>query len=400
MSERCCPACRADTVALADWPFGGLGESVFNYVAAFRHCTQCGLVYVANIDDARLARFYHEECAYHTSAHFAVDRPENIAKARRYLDFIAKLRPGFTEVTDIGCGRGGFLRLARRSHPGVRVLGIDIAPGDPEARAEAVMFAAATSAVLPLANDSQSLLTCFHVLEHLRVLDSTLEELARVLQPGGLLVIEVPDAERYAETPIGPAYWLAIREHVQHITPCALTLALARHGLHVEHLERGVLPTPEFRYASLLLAARKAEAGEDAVKPGRCVGCVDYLQASARALECQAEWVAALRARHGGLTFWGCSAELLSLLPRLDTDVDRLCDANPLKQRQGYRGRVVYAPELLAPRGALVIAPYLYAVEIRRAAVALGWRPEQIFELGAVDTPMMDVATPASIECE
>ncbi|HYU18716.1 MAG TPA: class I SAM-dependent methyltransferase [Chloroflexota bacterium] len=97
------------------------------------------------------------------------------------------------EILDAGCGSGGMTRyLAERG----RVTGMDLSP-------RALTFARCRRVerlvrgsidALPIRSASFDLVTSFDVLYHLAVADDVvaLEELHRVLRPGGVLLIRVP----------------------------------------------------------------------------------------------------------------------------------------------------------------------------------------------------------------
>lgn len=382
-SERC-PACHSRAAYVLDWPFSGLGESVFNTIAAFYACPECGLVYFANIDDITLTRFYTGECTYFCSDHFDANTPENIKKYKVYRALLLESELSEKNILDVGCGRGGFLRWLKKNRWSGQCQGVDADPRSIPKEGIAtddVSFAQGDAFHLPKADCSQDVLTYFHVLEHLRDLDRAMAEATRVLKNDGHLLIEVPDAERYTELPIGTAFWFSIREHVNHFSPTSLERLLRRHGLALLRTERGILPTPEFSYPSLLLVARKSSNSSHApIATNRSIK--SFLECSRSAQSGQAAFISEVMSRYERSVFWGCSAQLFSLLPLLDLSRSNLCDASPLKQGSHYRGVVIQAPpETPACGTALFIAPYLHRLAIRRSALSLGWTKSDIYEL-------------------
>ena len=378
-----CPACRGESRHLVDWEFSGLGDSVFNYVARYHACSRCGLVHIRNVGDERLARFYAEECGYFDSAHFDVTSPANIEKYAAYKAFLVAQGQGQSDVTDIGCGRGGFLVWLKQSGWDGECCGVDVdAKSIPAGTAGAnlVTFQRGAAFDLPFASGTRSLLTYFHVLEHIRDVNRLLAEAHRVLEPGGHLLIEVPDAENYHRHPIGSAFWVSIREHVHHFSACALAHALEGCGMAMVKTQRRILPTPEFSYPSLMVLGRKAgrSAADSACTPG---DIASFVLESRDALQRQAAEVSALLAASEKVTFWGCSAELLSLLPLLDLRRVALCDSSKLKQRSRYKDLPIQDPKDIRPEGVLVVAPYLHREGIERAALDIGWRPDAIHRL-------------------
>lgn len=96
------------------------------------------------------------------------------------------------QALDAGCGTGSTVeRLARRPEIDA-VVGIDLSS---EALARACRFhrpwARASILALPFADNTFDLVTCFDVLQHVALGEDgrAVSELARVLRPGGLLLI-------------------------------------------------------------------------------------------------------------------------------------------------------------------------------------------------------------------
>jgi len=102
---------------------------------------------------------------------------------------------------DAGCGTGTLSRfLAAR---GCTVLGVDAATEMVEAADQLALHGdqsmhlrferVETIAQLPLKNDSCDGVLCSSVLEYVSDVDACLKEFARVLRPGGLLLVSVPN---------------------------------------------------------------------------------------------------------------------------------------------------------------------------------------------------------------
>lgn len=98
-------------------------------------------------------------------------------------------------VLDLGCG-GGFMSeaLAQR---GAAVVGVD--PSEPaiaiarkhaEATGLAIEYRVGAGESLPVASGSADIVVCVDVLEHVRDLDAVLDEVRRVLKPGGLFLFD------------------------------------------------------------------------------------------------------------------------------------------------------------------------------------------------------------------
>jgi ubiquinone/menaquinone biosynthesis C-methylase UbiE len=386
-SDLPCPACGEMSQHLLQWAYSGLNDSIFNRSVCFSECRHCGLVFNSSLTDGILADFYDTECSYFEKPHFDISAPENQTKYRYYTDILVNAGLKNRPITDIGCGRGGYLIWLRNSGWAAFCQGVDIdVKSIPKVDRKAgqgdagMHFQEGRAVALPYADRSQSLLTYFHVLEHIVDFDKVLKEASRVLSTGGHVMIEVPDAARYRDYPIGTAFWLSIREHVNHFSPQALSQALSRHGFAVVSIHRNILPTPEFSYPSLVVLANKAETTGKPC-PHHIRNIASFAVQSKKELETQAQEVLAFGVRYSPFTFWGCSAELFSLLPLLNLTGYTICDSSKSKQQCTYRGVPVEDPAVVRRDGALIIAPYLFGDEIERAAIALDWSPEAVLRL-------------------
>jgi ubiquinone/menaquinone biosynthesis C-methylase UbiE len=382
-----CPACRKKSVYLVDWKFGGLNDSIFNYVADFYECPCCGLVYISNITDEKLRIFYAKECSYFENSHFDISAPENIQKYQYYKKILVNAGLSDVPIVDVGCGRGGFLMWLKNNDWNATCCGIDNDHKSiPDIKTNiheqdtGIFFQKGTVDLLPFADESQSLLTYFHVLEHIVDLDRLLEEAFRVLDKTGQIMIEVPDAEKYKDFPTGTAFWLGIREHVYHFSPDAIYKVLRRNGFSVASINRNLVPTPEFTYPSLLILAQKSGVkGESSIRSNKSIS--SFVIRSKKELRAQASQILKFGSNFSSLTFWGCSSELFSLLPIMNLRHIVLCDSSKSKQKCHYKGIPISDPVKVQKNGALIITSYLQGDAIEKSAIKLGWSEEAILRL-------------------
>jgi dolichol-phosphate mannosyltransferase len=92
---------------------------------------------------------------------------------------------------------------------------------------------------LPFPSRSFDQVICSEVIEHIPIADISFEEMARVLRPGGVLVIGTPDYGTWTWPAIEWLYKLVMPggyadEHVTHFTEKSLRAALERAGFVVE----------------------------------------------------------------------------------------------------------------------------------------------------------------------
>jgi SAM-dependent methyltransferase len=148
---------------------------------------------------------------------------------RRRLALIG--RPG-AALLDVGAGRGRFVAAARAA--GYRAEGIEPSRRGVEAAREeyGVTLRREELASAAVAPGSVGAISLWHVLEHLEDPRAALAVLAGWLEPGGVLLVGVPNlASLQARIGGGRWYHLDVPRHRTHFTARGVELALAAAGL-------------------------------------------------------------------------------------------------------------------------------------------------------------------------
>jgi 2-polyprenyl-3-methyl-5-hydroxy-6-metoxy-1,4-benzoquinol methylase len=136
-------------------------------------------------------------------------------------------------ILDIGCGTGAFLNACNGN--GWKIEGIE--PSDDArkfAKSNYNLNISPENKLSFLANNSFSIITMWHVLEHMHLLNERILELKRLLKKDGTIIFAVPncdswDAEYYSE------YWAAydLPRHLYHFTPDTMKKLLEKHNLKI-----------------------------------------------------------------------------------------------------------------------------------------------------------------------
>ncbi len=194
-------------------------------------CSACGLFQKG---DPPPPMAYENQ--YHAGYLRALPRKVRTAQIRlsrmsTYLDDPAP------SVLDVGCSIGATVAAAERR--GWPAYGVDISRTAVEiCRRQGLNCRHYEGERLPYADESFDVLTAWHVIEHVSDVTRTLQDWYRVLRPGGLLMLETPDAECWKARILKDQYakfWPA--EHLYTFTPRTLTPFLERIGYEP-------LPTP------------------------------------------------------------------------------------------------------------------------------------------------------------
>lgn len=162
---------------------------------AFVRCAGCGLIYKSE-QVPGLGVGYEDEYFRFNRAGYLKRWSHRVRKCRRQVVACLEYAPHARTLLDIGCSAGYVLEAAKRE--GLSPTGLDVssfAVGLCRERGyEAVQ---GSLAAMPLPDGAFDVVTCKHTLEHVEDPLAALREVARVLAPGGVAFLVVPDA----------AYW-------------------------------------------------------------------------------------------------------------------------------------------------------------------------------------------------
>ena len=146
-------------------------------------------------------------------------------------------------VLDIGCGRGEFLIACKTA--GIEAKGFDVnerSVADLQKQGLDVSLSGIPQCFEGIKHGSVGSVLAMHVVEHLPVehLFALFAQSARVLRPGGLLMIETPNAESISMT--GSDFWRD-PTHIAPRHPAALTLLAREHGFTIDEV-KAIHPLP------------------------------------------------------------------------------------------------------------------------------------------------------------
>jgi len=169
-----------------------------------------------------------EQVSFDQVAGTAVTRSTRIAQ---WLASHARLAEQ-GRLLDVGCGNGAFLRAFGESNPSWQMTGVEL---DARNRKAVEAIAGVTALHVGAIDDLSArfdLVAMIHTLEHIPDPAAFLRRLGQRLQPGGLLLIQVPDL-------LSSPFDLLIADHCSHFTTSSLRHVIELAGYEVLHLESG-----------------------------------------------------------------------------------------------------------------------------------------------------------------
>ena len=229
--EVTCPACNASKY---DVRFE-------KYSLVYRECSACGTVYVSPRPSPALLKDYYDNSlnyAYWNSVIFPSSeavRRERIFQPRvaRLLELCLRHRVATGTLVEVGAGFGTFCEELRSRGVFDRVIAIEPTPelaATCRKRGIDVKESRVEEAQLDGAVD---VVASFEVIEHLFDPAEFVGTCARVLKPGGLLVLTCPNVQGFDIEVLGAASPAVDAEHLNYFHPGSLSALLESKGFTV-----------------------------------------------------------------------------------------------------------------------------------------------------------------------
>jgi SAM-dependent methyltransferase len=217
-------------------------------------CSSCGLAFTHPVPaDSEWPRYYPD--SYYGAADAnrfpaLIERLQNAlyASRARKIESLAGGKPG--RVLDIGCGRGFLLRAFQQRR--WEVTGTEMSPSATAYAREKLKLPVHVGKLqdLKLPESSFNAVVMWHVLEHMDRANDVLDEVCRLLRPGGVLLVAVPNFSS-VEARLARDKWfhLDVPRHLTHFPRGALKRRLEQSGFRIERVSSR---SPEYDFFSAM----------------------------------------------------------------------------------------------------------------------------------------------------
>ena len=331
-------------------------------------CEACGFGYSDDgVTQADLDSYYATLAKYGDLALYSEDQelgelateaPWELDRSRSLANYIGRALPADASILDVGCSTGTLIALLGQVGF-VEVVGVD-------PLASAVRVARDVRGLDVHQGWIGSLedfevadgIILSHVLEHVLDLADSLRSIREHLSPQGRVVIEVPDASRFAEFVHSP-YQDFNTEHINHFSPTTLTALMATHGFRKERLQQVMIKSgPAHPYPAIRGTwSVDDQSGKVGIAYGLPNGLrealVDYARVSEDLFRKIDEKIL-VETDGEDFILWGAGQLSMKLLARASFPRQRLraiIDAAPTRRGKVLAGMTVVGPDDIAPDG-------------------------------------------------
>jgi len=351
--SRYCPICGCNTGQVIHTQQFTLSQgnplpAVCDYVV----CDECGLAFSDTpVDQAGYDSYYAAMSKYADNATSTGAGVLSWDKSRLcdLADQVAVFCPEHAaRIVDIGCANGGLL-TALREKGFENVCGIDPSPACVEATrrlAKGDAWVGTLSAIPPETGSFDGVILS-HVMEHVRDLSTAMDRVYSILNPGGWVYIEVPDASRYHEFLVAP-FQDFNTEHINHFSEMSLANLCHRNCFIPEVGGTKIIySSQDMPYPALYWFARKSDTPLPiVVDKALRRELVKYIQSSRDLMKRIDRNIARLMAEYFEIIIWGTGQLTMKLLA--DTclrtaKISAFVDGNPINQGKIFHGAKVIA---------------------------------------------------------
>lgn len=372
--NRPCPICESsDNQLLFKQTFSALENNLLNSYEIVV-CNKCGFCFSDKIPNQEVFDLYYKEMSKY-------EKPDNdISESkydiRRFEQVVEYLNRNISNknscIVEIGCSTGLLLSLLEKGGFN-NLLGIDPSPtcaATVKKKYEIPALCGTITDLSSIENESVDLVILVGVLEHIRELDSALEEIIKVLKPDGKICIVVPDASQYLNGNDAPFQEFSV-EHINFFGPGSLSNLMFRQNFSKIVIEQQVFEVNYNTLTPVIFSIFRKNLGENKIYKydGETVANFkEYINVCHTRENYIQDKIKVINKHNEPLIIWGTGAQTLRLLANSDlseSNIIAFVDSNPKYQGKKLKGISIISPEeIKGMKETILISTRAYQHEI------------------------------------
>ena len=341
-------------------------------------CRRCGFAWARNIPSpSEYERYYSEnrKYAYEGSDNADPSLEKTHGDIFRMVDgHLASLSPPPAtgrSALDVGCSTGSQLSFFRRAGY-QNILGLDPSPVSRDVAARLYDVPVEIGSLYSFRPQTPfDVVILSSVLEHLPDLDQALSALRRLVRPGGIAFIQVPDADSFGADDREPFLEFSI-EHINYFNSKSLEALLGRFGFRPLEVRHDLLRFNDVSYPALnSLWAKDGAPRPWSGEVSDPAALRAYVARSRERLDLLSGRIRSLFQTQEPVVVWGVgslTARLLADGNLASLNIVRFVDSNTSHHGKRLNGVEIQAPETLrGQRQTVFVSTFVYGSAIRRA---------------------------------
>jgi SAM-dependent methyltransferase len=226
-------------------------------------CKSCGFVYADNIPlQTEFNDYYAAMSRYEFTHNDGIVSKSYMNHTRGIVDFLAlHVSNKKARILDIGCSTGGLLSLLKERGYS-NLIGMDPSPSCVRTIQQRYGIEAIASTISTMQSKEYfDVIILSAVLEHLVDLNSSVQKVASLLRPDGLLFIEIPDSERFYAYIFTPFQQFSI-EHINYFTQYSIANLLSRGCFEITEMLKGENRGNQTIDPNFLIVSKKSQRSD------------------------------------------------------------------------------------------------------------------------------------------
>ncbi len=345
-------------------------------------CDACGFCFAdISVSQPAYDAYYSTMSKYADGATStgAGNSPWDAGRLEQLAGAVAEFAPALaSRILDVGCASGGLL-TALQSRGYTNICGIDPSPSCVETARQAAdgRVWVGTLSCIPDGIGTFDGIILSHVMEHVSELRDAMESLRSLLNPGGWVYIEVPDAARYEQFLVAP-FQDFNTEHINHFSMTSLANLFRSCGYAPEvGGTKEIFSAKDMPYPSLFWFARVAGSLQNVERDGTLRPALEgYIRASSDRMRCLDGTIRHALASHPSVIVWGTGQLTMKLLAETclrEADIEAFVDGNPVNQGKELLGlKVIGGGDLPPSTTPILVCSLINSAAIIHAIRTLG----------------------------